>query len=726
MTYLPDLYEQATAPTAPHPDPANLRETLIPMLDGLSRALGYDRALVALFDQRRGSLRGTVGLNVPEPLAELLDVPLSQANNPIARAVLEGTPQRVELTAGRDGPASSLDENTRALLSELGMTSFVVAPLRSGISEFGPPPMWQGREIFSQGVVLLSKEQRVTDEDIEWLMPFANQAGVALARATDVELLRSSTEQASIENEWLWWMINAVDDPALVVDSQNNIVHQNVRAEQFFRAGAEDSEAKRHAMRMNNFLFTAAVSTWNLEQGDDPSRQVANTELTLVDPIEGTDLYFDVLTTPMMHYRLGVRGLVCVLKNVTDLRRATEQLSQNVQQLQIADEEVRLERDRLDQILRSVPSPIVVIDVGENINQIVRMNREASRLFQAADGLAHPALGAAFPASVPGARSAQFALSNDARFTSFLSQLRLELAQIKSGEVQLTDPDSGADLPMWVTCTEIRDELGSVTGMVAIMNDLSELKELERRRIEQALFESEKLAAQGRMAAQIAHEINNPLEALQNALYLIANNVPETDTNYRFLQIALKETQRVSRILSHMLGFYRPTATMSYTDVNAVIEEAETIVTNTLKQRGVRVQKDLAANAPPVMCSGDQIKQVVLNLLFNASHAMADGGTVYVSTHVSHDADSEFLRSGAVHIQVRDTGTGIDDETMPHIFEPFFSTRREKGTGLGLWVSNGIVRSHGGDIKVRSRAGRGTTFTITLPIEGPPPDAPSA
>src|SRR5687768_2894996 len=350
------------------------------MLDGLSRALGYDRALVALFDQRRGSLRGTVGLNVPEPLAESLEVPLGQPNNPIARAALEGTPQRVEL--GDTNGSSALDENTRALLIELGMTSLVVAPLRSGISEFGPPPMWQGREISSQGVVLLSKEHRVTDEDIEWLMPFANQAGVALARATDVELLRGSTEQASIENEWLWWMINAVDDPVLVVDKENSIVHQNHSAEKFFRAGGEDSEAKRHAIRMNNFLFTAAVSAWNLEQGDDPSHQVANTELTLVDPIEGTDLYFDVLTTPMMHYRLNERGLVTVLKNVTDLRRATEQLSQNVQQLQQADEEIRLERDRLDQILRSVPSPIVVIEVVENINQIVRMNREASRLFQ--------------------------------------------------------------------------------------------------------------------------------------------------------------------------------------------------------------------------------------------------------------------------------------------------------------------------------------------------------
>jgi signal transduction histidine kinase len=418
----------------------------------------------------------------------------------------------------------------------------------------------------------------------------------------------------------------------------------------------------------------------------------------------------------MMHYRLGTRGLVCVLKNVTDLRRATEQLSQNVQQLQLADEEIRLERDRLDQILRSVPNPIVVIDVVESANQIVRMNREASRLFQPA------------PASsgnpVPTTRTEQIAFSNEAKFTSFLASLRLEPTQIKTGEVTLADPDDGSELPTWVTCTEVRDELGSVTGMVALLQDLSELKELERRRIEQALFESEKLAAQGQIAARVAHEINNPLEAMKNALYLVVNNVADNDPNRRFLEIALKETLRVSGILRHILDLYRQTAVdMAPTDLNAVLDEADALVANSLKQRGVRIQKDLEPALPKVRCSGDQIRQVILNMLINAGHAMPEGGTIYVSTHVSHDADPEFLRSGAVHIQIRDTGLGIAEDTLPHIFEPFFSTRQEKGTGLGLWVSNGIVRSHGGDIKVRSRPGRGTTFTITLPIEGPPPDA---
>jgi PAS domain S-box-containing protein len=709
------------------------------MLDGLSRALGYTRAVVALYDPRRGSLRGSVGLNVPEPLAESLDVPLSLEQHPLVQALIQGRPQRVEDVLTHDG----LRPDDRELLAELGMSPCIVAPLRSGMAGMSPSiavpvldprprsapavggarPAAAGvvpdREVPAAGVVLLSKDSEITNKDIEWLMPFANQAGVALARASDAEIQRSSSEEYAIENEWLWWMINAVDDPVIVTDADNNIVRQNLRADKIFRASAEDSEGKRHAIRMNNFLFTAALSAWSVEPGDRRSSR----ELTLVDPIEGSELWYEVITSPVTHYRLGTRGLVSVLKDVTDLRRATEQIEQNVQLLQSADEEIRLERDRLDQILRSVPNPIVVMDVADNVKQGIRMNQEASRLLQAtaSGGVGRQAV----PASAaPTGRRAQIAMNNETRFTSFLAQLRLDPAQVKTGEIQLIDPDSGESLAMWVVSTEIRDELGVVSGIISLMHDLGPLRELEQRRIEQALFESEKLAAQGRMAASIAHEINNPLEAVKNALYLLAQSIPEHEPNGKFLQIALKETTRVSRILSQMLGLYRPVASTAPTDLNGLIEEVETLVGNHLKQRRVRLHNSLDPNIPAVIASADQMRQVILNLLLNAQQAMPQGGHIYVSTHFSHEADSEFLRAEAVHIKIRDTGTGIAEEHMSRIFQPFFSTKQdEKGSGLGLWVSEGIVRSHGGDIKVRSQVGRGTTFTISLPIGGPSADA---
>jgi PAS domain S-box-containing protein len=501
-----------------------------------------------------------------------------------------------------------------------------------------------------------------------------------------------------------------VDDPVLVTDAENNIIQQNRSAEAIFRSSPEDNEGKQHAIWMNNFLFTAALSTWKLEQGEARD----NRDLTLVDPIEGTEMNFEVISYPARHYRLSTVGTVSVLKNVTDLRRATEQLTENVQLLQSADEEVRLERDRLNLILSSVPNPIVVVDAD---NQTIRMNQQALRLFQPA-GAADQG-----QAATLADRRQQIALSNEARFTSFVAQLRLDLAQVKQGELTLVDPDTEQTLVMWVTASEIRDTMGAVTAVVAVMQNIVALRELEEKRVAEALFESEKLAATGRLAASIAHEINNPLEAIKNALYLLVNRIPEQDPNHRFLEIAKRETDRVSTILKQMLGFYRPAASMAPTDVNAMIEDAEALVAKLLRQHNVRLIKDLSQDLPLVMASADQLKQVILNLLLNAQQAMPSGGTIQVSTRAAKDVEMELLRADAVQITVRDSGGGIDEVNMPHIFQPFFSTKEGRGTGLGLWVSSGIVQSHGGNIRVRSRPGQGTTFTITLPIGGPPPDA---
>ncbi len=689
------LYERTPLPR----DSAVLRQTLAPMLDGLSRALGYRRALVALYDHDQGCLRGSIGLNVPETMAELLEVSVRADRNPLVRALLQGIPVRIDDVSGEPG----LNEHDQGLLLEMGINSFVAVPLRNGMR--GPSDGGAGEghsdDILAAGVVILGKEGSITDEDVDWLTPFTNQAGASLASARDAQLLRASSEQFAIENEWLWWMINSVADPVVVTDAQNDIRYQNLGAEAIFHAKPEDSEGKKNAIRMNNFLFTAALSLSNLEHGGSGSSR----ELTLVDPIEGSELVFEVISHPAFHYRSNTPGMVSVLKNITDLQYATEQLTQNVQRLQAADEKIRLERDRLDLVLRNVPNPIIVID---NDNRITEMNQEARRLFQPARQ------------ELTGSRQEQVAASNNAKFISLLANLRLDAAQVTSDEVALIDPETEEPLAMRVTSTEIRDERGDVVAVVSVMQDLTRLRELELRRVQQQLFESEKLAATGRLAASIAHEINNPLESIKNSLYLLVNRIPPEDANYQFLQIASKETERVSRILREMLGFYRPAVRTGPTDVNSLIEEAEALVEKDMRRKGVRLHNGFNSALPSVMASADQLKQVVLNLLLNAQEAMPDGGAIYLSTHLAQDADSEFLVSNSVVIQIRDTGKGIADEHLPAIFEPFFSTKLEqKGTGLGLWVSSGIIQNHGGTIKVRSRIGAGTTFTIVLPIEGP-------
>jgi signal transduction histidine kinase len=671
------------------------RETLLPVLEGLSRALGYRRAAVALYDPAREALRGTVGLNVSDALVQSIEIPLGEAENPIVIALREGVPVRVDNARNQ----SNLREDALGLLLEMEFSSFAVVPLRSTTEQFGLAT-WQGRDVPSVGVIILSKSEPVTDADIERLMPFATQAGTALVRASDVERLRDSSEQHAIEKEWLFWMINSFADPVILADADNDIILQNMRAQSLFKSNPDDSEGKRHAIWMNNFLFTAALSTSVLEQN---TAGRATRDLTLVDPIEGTELLFEMRTLPATNYFNGARGIVAVLTNITDLRYATEQVTQNVHRLQTAEEEVSLERDRLNLVLRSVPSPIILLD---NDNQPILLNHEALRLFQAS------------PLDSQRTRRAQTSRANEAKFTSFVSQLRLDPAQGMSGELVLTDPDSREQLTMSVTSTEVRDELGAVVATVSVMQDVSRLRELERRRIEQILFDSEKLAATGRLAASIAHEINNPLEAIKNALYLLTNKTAPDDPNAKFLQIATRETDRVSRILRQMLGFYRPPK-MEPTDINRLVEDCESLIEKHLRQNHIKVETNLDPALPWVIASSDQIKQVLLNLMLNAQQAMPQGGTLYVSTRVSHGADPEFLMSDSVHVQIRDTGNGIAEEHLPHIFEPFFSTKDEKGTGLGLWVSQGIVQAHGGSIKLRSRPGRGTTFSVALPIGGP-------
>ncbi len=671
------------------------RETLLPVLEGLSRALGYRRAAVALYDPAREALRGTVGLNVADALVESLEFPLGEAENPIVIALREGVPVRVD--DARTQP--HVREDALRLLLEMDFSSFAVVPLRSTSEQFGLAT-WQGRDVPSVGVIILSKGEPISDADVERLMPFAMQAGTALVRASDVERLRDSSEQHAIEKEWLFWMINGFGDPVILTDVNSDIILQNVRAESLFKSKPDDSEGKRRAISMNTFLFTAALSASVLEQS---TAGRATYDLTLVDPIEGTELLFEMRTMPATNYSNGARGTVAVLTNITDLRHATEQVTQNVHKLQTAEGEISLERDRLNLVLRSVPNPIILLDID---NQPILMNHEALRLFEAS------------PRDRDRGRRAQICMANEAKFTSFVSQLRLDPAQGMSSELVLTDPDTQEQLTMSVTSTEVRDDHGAVVGTVSVMQDVSRFRELERRRIEQILFDSEKLAATGRLAASIAHEINNPLEAIKNALYLLTNKTPADDPSAKFLQIATKETDRVSRILRQMLGFYRPPK-MEPTDINRLIEESESLIEKHLRQARVKVENELDPELPPVIASVDQLKQVLLNLMLNAQQAMPQGGTLFVSTRAAYGADPEFLMSESVHIQIRDTGNGIAEEHLPHIFEPFFSTKDEKGTGLGLWVSQGIVQAHGGSIKLRSRQGRGTTFSVALPIAGP-------
>jgi two-component system NtrC family sensor kinase len=231
-------------------------------------------------------------------------------------------------------------------------------------------------------------------------------------------------------------------------------------------------------------------------------------------------------------------------------------------------------------------------------------------------------------------------------------------------------------------------------------------RELERSQAQ--LVQAEKLAALGRMAASIAHEINNPLQAIYNCLHLVLNRPLNEEKRLHYLQMAQEEVNRLIAIVTRTLDFYRPSkGRVAATQVNNVVESVLALAGKRLEQGKVRVRRRLAADLPQLQVVPDQLTQVFLNLVINAVEAMPEGGVLTITT--------EATDTGQINVSFSDTGQGLNPEDVDKIFEPFYTTKAT-GTGLGLAVSYGIIERHGGRITVESVPGQGATFTVRLPM----------
>jgi len=269
--------------------------------------------------------------------------------------------------------------------------------------------------------------------------------------------------------------------------------------------------------------------------------------------------------------------------------------------------------------------------------------------------------------------------------------------------------------------------LNSIAASVAIAIEnarlYTEVKDFadELARSQAQLIQSEKLAATGKLAASIAHELNNPLQAVQSCVYLVADQTDPSDSNRQYLDIAHEELDRMARIVGQMVEFYRPSNEGRIpTDVNALLENVIALVRKRLQQGDIEVDLELAPDLPLIVATGDHLKQVFLNMIINALEAMPQGGRLEMATRYITAGDGRTKASadaGFVEIEFADTGVGISAEHIHNIFDPFFTTK-SKGMGLGLSVSYGIVERHGGQIQVESKVGEGTTFIVRLPVEG--------
>ncbi|MGE5206463.1 MAG: PAS domain S-box protein [Chlamydiota bacterium] len=249
-----------------------------------------------------------------------------------------------------------------------------------------------------------------------------------------------------------------------------------------------------------------------------------------------------------------------------------------------------------------------------------------------------------------------------------------------------------------------------VAGIVINSRDIT-----ERKRAEDVLHATEKLATTGRLAAAIAHEINNPLEGVTNLLYLLENHPSLDATARRYARMAQEEVARVARIARQTLAFYREPTVPVEMDVAELVNGLLELYTHKLQTRKVALDKRMDTPAL-ITASPGEVRQVLSNLLSNALDAVPEGGSIKV--HVFHSRDWQHPWQQGVRIGVADNGHGIPREYLRSIFDPFFTTKGEKGTGLGLWVSHGIVQKYGGRIHVHSsvRQGHsGTCFSVFFP-----------
>jgi PAS domain S-box-containing protein len=367
-------------------------------------------------------------------------------------------------------------------------------------------------------------------------------------------------------------------------------------------------------------------------------------------------------------------------------------------------------------VLDAAPDGIFIVDAR---GIIVLANRQAHVLF----GYAPLTLvGQSIDALLPDALQAGHAAHRDAyvrapRTRPMGSGLDL-LARRKDGtefpvEISLSPMATPEGVVVIAAVRDITERKRIEADLRALNEDLArQRQEAERAALALAARRAEKLAALGTLAAGLAHELNNPIGIMSSRIEVMLMEGEELPEHLREdLEVLHRQTQRVARITHGLLTFARTSAgEREPVDLNHVVRETLLLAETQITKRGVKVTVDLAADLPAILGDADTLQQVMLNLVTNARDAVESGGEIRIAT-------SRRESDRTIELVVADTGRGIAPEDLSRIFDPFFTTKSE-GTGLGLSLTHGIVREHGGTIDVESAPGRGTRFVLAFPIWG--------
>ncbi|HVP42448.1 MAG TPA: ATP-binding protein [Terriglobales bacterium] len=667
-------------------------DAIFPVLLQEIVVLGFPRALVASVNLETGDLAPTLSVNFPRTVQQRFRTSLHASENTLVKVLRNGKPAVIPGGPGRRAlychPILFRSRTQCREAERRPAGGCLAVDNQHGRRKLCLPDQvcaTCGMRGYS-ALVVVELAKGASEREIGELRPLVGLADRCLARLSKSEHYYNRLTGLENTLAQMQTVMGNMHDPVVLTDNQHRVVMQNRAAERFFKLPEAASEGRARAIEFNHLLFSAALSSMALTGAE------AHRDLTLVDPVEGEELLFEVLAAPTSTPDGSRSGMVTVLREVTALRRTDAEVRSQYDRLRHAEELVRQDRDRLNLIIENVGDPIVVCD--SNARPV----------------LVDPLAAELFGSERDSARDPR-RLRNHAKFDAYISSFTFSFSDRESGPLKLFNPTTRGEVEFDARSGKIYDERGQVAYTVTVLRDLTAVRKVEQLKVERRMLEIEKFAATGRLAGTIAHEVNNPMEAIKNAIYLLSGKVsPEATPVYDVLK---SETERVARIVRQMLGLYRNTDQIGTVDVNSVIEDTLLLFRRQLQQVSTQVRTRLAS-LPMAVGSADQLRQVLSNLVVNARDSMEKGGTLHVRTrYFAGGGDSV---RGAIRILVADSGAGIPPALQSSIFEPFVSTKGAKGTGLGLWIVKGIIENHGGKIRVRSRVGQGTVFQIDLPV----------
>jgi PAS domain S-box-containing protein len=575
------------------------------------------------------------------------------------------------------------------------------------------------------GVIVLD---RILPPDVfDELADLVLLASPMIVRLASLEEAWATVDRLGQQSERFRIMVNSLPDPVVITTAANDIIVQNHRAERLLQVREEDSAGRRRAIELNNLLFTSFLAKAVMTG----SQQAGPRELNLVDPDEGNDLLFEVIAHPLGE-RVGPEDAVLsVLRDVTDLRRASNELERQIQRVRQAEQKSSSERDRLNLILENVADPILVTDERSNI---ILMNDQAEILFEDRGPVPR------------GRREMQAIRGNDTKFTSFISEFAILDSDSRRERMILVNPRSGADLPVEVVSGKVRNERRETIAIVSVLHDLT--KQVENERLYEALkqlnaelegrireatadlaeqnarlqWQSQEVERANKLKseflASMSHELRTPINALIGYTALLLDGVlgEITPKQRDALTRGRAAAEHLLALINDILDLAKIEAGkmplhVTSVPVGDVVQEVAQQIEPMVRKKQLEFVTDVAPDAPGLITDRTKVKQVLLNLLSNAVKFTTTGGVTIRARRVM----------SGVQIDVIDTGIGIRPDDLQAIWEDFRQvdqsrTREFGGTGLGLSITRKLLDRLGGSITVKSVYGEGSTFSVLLPL----------